>query len=66
TCTPDFFLFDADLKCAYRGQFDGARPGNNIPVTGEDLRRAIDLLTAGKPVPADGQKPSIGCSIKWK
>ena len=65
-CTPDIFLFDGELKCAYRGQFDGSRPGNNIPVTGGDLRAAMDLLIAGKPVPAEGQKPSVGCSIKWK
>lgn len=66
TCTPDLFLFDSELKCAYRGQFDEARPGNNKPVTGEDLRKAADLLIAGKPVPVEDQKPSIGCSIKWK
>lgn len=65
-CTPDFFLFDGELKCAYRGQLDGARPGNDIPATGEDLRRAIDLLLDGKTVPEQGQRPSIGCSIKWK
>lgn len=65
-CTPDFFLFDGELKCAYRGQLDGARPGNNIPATGEDLRRAMDLLLADKSVPAANQLPSIGCSIKWK
>ena len=66
TCTPDLFLFDADLKCAYRGQLDGSRPGNGVPVTGEDMRRALDLLIAGEPVPAEGQRPSVGCSIKWK
>ncbi|MGA2349019.1 MAG: thioredoxin family protein [Terracidiphilus sp.] len=64
-CTPDFFLFDADLRLVYRGQFDSSRPGNGIPITGEDLRAAIDLVLAGKPVPAD-QRPSIGCNIKWK
>jgi peroxiredoxin len=64
-CTPDFFLFDACLRLVYRGQFDRSRPGNGIPVTGEDLRAAIDLVLAGKPVPAD-QRPSIGCNIKWK
>jgi peroxiredoxin len=64
-CTPDFFLFDAGLRLVYRGQFDSSRPGNGIPVTGEDLRTAIDLVLAGKPVPAD-QRPSIGCNIKWK
>jgi len=66
TCTPDLFLFDGDLKCVYRGQFDGARPGNGVPVTGADLRRAMDLLIAGEPVPAEGQRPSVGCNIKWK
>jgi peroxiredoxin len=64
-CTPDFFLFDSQQRLAYRGQFDSARPGNSIPVTGEDLRLAIDQLLAGKQVPAD-QRPSIGCNIKWK
>lgn len=64
-CTPDFFLFDQERRLAYRGQFDGSRPGNEVPVTGEDLRRAVDLLLAGKPVFQD-QKPSIGCNIKWK
>jgi peroxiredoxin len=64
-CTPDIFLFDADFRLAYRGQFDSSRPGNGIPVTGEDLRAAIDQVLAGQPVPAD-QRPSIGCNIKWK
>ena len=64
-CTPDFFLFDADRKLVYRGQFDGSRPGNSIPVTGSDLRAATDAALAGRPVPS-GQKPSIGCNIKWK
>ena len=64
-CTPDFFLFDGERRLAYRGQFDASRPGNGVPVTGEDLRRAIDALLAGEPVPAD-QTPSIGCNIKWK
>jgi peroxiredoxin len=64
-CTPDFFLFDGDFKLVYRGQFDPSRPGNELPVTGKDLRAAIDLVLAGKPVPAE-QKPSIGCNIKWK
>jgi peroxiredoxin len=64
-CTPDIFLFDADLRLVYRGQFDSSRPGNGIPVTGEDLRRAIDLVLADQPVPTD-QRPSIGCNIKWK
>jgi peroxiredoxin len=64
-CTPDIFLFDADFRLVYRGQFDGSRPGNGVPVTGEDLRGAIDQVLADKPVPAD-QRPSIGCNIKWK
>lgn len=64
-CTPDFFLYDAKRKLTYRGQLDGARPGNSIPVTGEDLRRAIDCLLKDEPVSAD-QKPSAGCNIKWK
>ena len=64
-CTPDFSVFDANQTCVYRGQFDGSRPGNNLPVTGEDLRRVVDLLLAGKRVPAEGQMPSIGCNIKW-
>jgi peroxiredoxin len=64
-CTPDFFLFDGDLRLVYRGQFDSSRPGSGIPVTGQDLRSAIDLVLAGKPVPAD-QRPSIGCNIKWR
>jgi peroxiredoxin len=64
-CTPDFFLFGSDLRLVYRGQFDLSRPGNGIPVTGEDLRAAIDQVLTGKPVPTD-QRPSIGCNIKWK
>jgi thiol-disulfide isomerase/thioredoxin len=64
-CTPDFFLFDGDRKLAYRGQLDDSRPSNAIPVTGGDLRAAIDATIAGKPVPGI-QKPSIGCNIKWK
>ncbi|MFO1420763.1 MAG: thioredoxin family protein [Candidatus Competibacteraceae bacterium] len=64
-CTPDFFLFDAGRKLVYRGQFDGSRPGNNIPVTGADLRAAVDAVLAGQPIAPD-QKPSIGCNIKWK
>jgi thiol-disulfide isomerase/thioredoxin len=63
-CTPDFFLFDADRKLVYRGQLDDSRPGNGIPVTGVDLRGAIDAVLAGRPVAAD-QKPSLGCNIKW-
>lgn len=64
-CTPDFFLFDADRKLAYRGQLDDSRPSNNIPVTGKDLRRAIDTVLQAKAVDFE-QKPSIGCNIKWK
>lgn len=64
-CTPDFFLFDASRKLVYRGQFDGSRPGNKLPVTGSDLRAAADALLAGQPVPS-AQQPSIGCNIKWK
>jgi peroxiredoxin len=65
TCTPDFFLFDAQRRLVYRGQLDDSRPGNNKPVTGRDLRAAIDAVLAGKPVDSH-QQPSIGCSIKWK
>ena len=64
-CTPDLFLFGGDLKLVYRGQFDGSRPGNGVPVTGQDLRAAMDAVIAGRPVPKE-QKPSIGCNIKWK
>jgi peroxiredoxin len=64
-CTPDFFLFDGDRKLAYRGQLDASRPGNEIPVTGADLRAAIDALLSGHPVPTE-QRPSLGCNIKWK
>lgn len=64
-CTPDIFLFDAEFRLVYRGQFDGSRPGSEVPVTGQDLRAAIDLALAGKPIPTN-QRPSIGCNIKWK
>jgi hypothetical protein len=64
-CTPDFFLFDADRRLVYRGQLDDSRPGNNVPVTGRDLRAALDNLLAGRPI-AREQRPSMGCSIKWK
>jgi len=64
-CTPDFFLFDGARRLVYRGQFDGSRPGNGVPVTGHDLRAAMDAVLAGQLVNPD-QKPSIGCSIKWK
>jgi len=64
-CTPDIFLFDKNRKLVYRGQLDDSRPGNGIPVTGKDLRAALDAVLAGKPVPPN-QKASIGCNIKWK
>jgi peroxiredoxin len=64
-CTPDFFLFDAARKLAYRGQFDSSSPGRSIPVTGVDMRAAADAVLAGRPAPTD-QRPSMGCSIKWK
>jgi peroxiredoxin len=64
-CTPDFYLFDRERRLAYRGQLDDSRPGSNKPVTGRDLRAAIDAVLAGKPV-GNNQKASIGCSIKWK
>jgi peroxiredoxin len=64
-CTPDFFLFDGDRKLAYRGQLDDSRPSTDTPVTGKDLRSAIDSLLAGKLVNSE-QKPSLGCNIKWK
>ena len=64
-CTPDFFLFDKHRKLIYRGQLDASRPGNGKPVTGEDLRAALDAVLAGKP-PLEKQTPSIGCNIKWK
>ncbi len=64
-CTPDFYVFDKDFQLVYRGQMDGSRPGNNIPVTGKDLRAALDAVLAGRPVP-ENQRPSMGCNIKWK
>jgi peroxiredoxin len=64
-CTPDFFLYDRGLKLVYRGQFDASRPSLNVPVTGSDLRHAIDMLLAGRP-PLEEQRPSLGCNIKWK
>jgi peroxiredoxin len=64
-CTPDLYLFDADRRLVYRGQFDASRPSNAIPVTGADLRAAVDALLAGRAIPAD-QAPIIGCNIKWK
>lgn len=65
SCTPDFFLFDKNGKLVYRGQFDDSRPGNSVPVTGSDLKRAMDNVLLGKEVDFT-QKPSVGCSIKWK
>lgn len=63
-CTPDFFLFDAERRLVYRGQLDDARPNNGKPVTGRDLRAALDAVLDGRPVAAD-QRPSLGCNIKW-
>jgi len=64
-CTPDIFVFDANLACVYRGRLDGATPKNDLPLTGEDLRNALDNLLIGQPSPQE-QIPSIGCNIKWK
>lgn len=64
-CTPDFYIFDGDMKLVYRGQFDDSRPANQITVTGKDLRRALDSIKKGEGVSAE-QRPSIGCNIKWK
>jgi len=64
-CTPDFFVFDRDRRLVYRGQLDGSRPTNGLPVTGADLRAAIDSALAGRPAP-EPQLPSVGCNIKWK
>ncbi|MEX0714187.1 MAG: thioredoxin family protein [Pirellulales bacterium] len=64
-CTPDFYVFDGQRRLAYRGQLDSSRPDSGIPVTGADLRRALDAVLAGK-APAAEQRPSIGCNIKWK
>lgn len=64
-CTPDFYVFDKDLACVYRGQLDDSRPGNNIPVSGKDIRAALDAILTGRSISKD-QKPSIGCNIKWK
>ena len=64
-CTPEFYLFDQDRKLVYRGQLDDSRPKNNSPVTGKDLRAALEALLSGKAISAD-QKPGIGCNIKWK
>lgn len=64
-CTPDIYLFDADLACVYRGRLDAATPKNDLPVNGADLRNALDNLLAGQPI-TEAQVPSIGCNIKWK
>ncbi len=64
-CTPDFYVFDADRKLFYRGRLDGSRPRNDVPLTGEDLRAALDAVLAGQPAP-ERQYPSGGCNIKWK
>jgi len=64
-CTPDFFLFDADRRLAYHGEFDGSRPGSAQPVTGADMRAAAEAVLGGRPAP-EKQVPSVGCSIKWK
>lgn len=64
-CTPDFFLFDGQQQLVYRGQLDASRPGSDIPVTGSDLRAALDSVLAGE-APAEDQRPSIGCNIKWR
>jgi peroxiredoxin len=64
-CTPDFFLFDSQRKLVYRGQLDDSRPGSDIPVTGSDLRAALDALIAGTPISPD-QRASLGCNIKWR
>lgn len=64
-CTPDFYIFDKHLKLVYHGQLDASRPSNSIPVTGKDMRMALDNILQGEPI-AENQRPSIGCSIKWK
>jgi thiol-disulfide isomerase/thioredoxin len=64
-CTPDFFLFDRDRRLVYRGQFDDSRPRNNVPITGSDLRAAVDAVLQGRS-PSTSQTPSVGCNIKWK
>ena len=64
-CTPDFYIFDAAMKLVYRGQLDNSRPRNDVPVTGADVRAALDAVLAGQPV-SEEQRPSLGCNIKWK
>ena len=63
-CTPDFYVFDGERRLVYRGQFDDSRPGNKLPITGADLRDAVDAVLEGREISAD-QKPSMGCNIKW-
>lgn len=65
-CTPDFYVFDKELACVYRGQFDDSMPGNDIPVSGRSLSQALDALLAGENIPEEEQKPSMGCNIKWR
>ena len=65
-CTPDLYVFDGELKCIYHGQFDRSRPNSEVPVTGEDLARALDLALVGQQIPLREQHPSRGCNIKWK
>ena len=65
-CTPDFFLYDQDRKLCYRGRLDDSSPGNNTPLTGVELRQAIELSLKDQQVPVNMQKPSIGCNIKWR
>jgi len=64
-CTPDFFLFDADHRLVYRGQYDGSRPGNSVAVSGVDMKAAVDAVLAGT-LPSGEQIPSVGCNIKWR
>jgi hypothetical protein len=64
-CTPEFYLFDSSQRLVYRGRFDASRPGSQVPVTGADLQAAVQAVLAGRPISAD-QKPSVGCSIKWR
>lgn len=65
-CTPDFSVFDQNNTCIYRGELDGSRPGNGVACDGASMRTVLDLLVDGKPVPSEGQRPSVGCNIKWK
>ncbi len=65
-CTPDLYLFDAELRLVYRGQFDESRPKRGVPVTGQDLRAAVEALLAGRSIPEAEQRPSLGCNVKWK